>query len=169
MCDKPVVEEITANDYEAMIFGMLPAIQAAGYSEVVAVMRGGMIAAQYISRLLRLPCGVYYPEDNLLIRRTKAGKVLFIEDNIGVGRTVEQVVEFMAREHPGVDWNFFPVFIDKDYVIRDSHVLDSFRPSNWLLVPGRVYKKISPQDFIKYWQYMKNRVRVYSRDGIDEV
>lgn len=158
------IKEITPQEYESLIKLMYPVVEKGNYSEIVSVMRGGMIAAQYISRYFNLPCGVYYPEDNLLIRRS-SGKILFVEDNIGVGRTVCELISFMDKDNPNIEWNFFPVFIDERYQIPDTRVLDSYRASEWLIVPGRVRKVKSAE---VYSEYMKKGVREYSRDSNQE-
>lgn len=156
-----LIEKLSYEDYEKLLFNMYTKIKNENFSEIIAVMRKGMIPSQYLSCLLGIPCGVYYPADNLLVRRTKAGKILFVDDVISVGRTVNTVISFMDSQHPNVDWKFFSIFIDTKYVITDSRVIDSFRPDNWLVVPWS-----AKDDIACYEQLTKTGTRMYSRDSL---
>ena len=157
-----VLVKITPQEYETMIANMYPKVQKGNFSEVIAVMRGGMIASQYISRTFNLPCGVYSPQDHLLVRRTLDGPILFVDDHIGVGKTVRNLALFMDTFHPMVRWNFFPVFIDSKYSIQDRRIIDSFRSDKWLVAPGAIENK--SEEF--YENALKTRTREYARDEL---
>jgi len=143
-------------DYESMtslIDKQLPKIKEEGYDEVVAIVRGGLTAAHYIAKELRLPVGVYFPsneERGCVLHKAKSGsrKLLFVEDLVAQGRTFEELFYFLSDSnvnHPNIDsWDFFPILVDHN----DTHVFKYFgmKTSDWIVFPYEKYDKMDEGD-----------------------
>lgn len=156
------MKRVSYEEYEQLLVGMYEQVKNAGFSEVIAVMRKGMMAAYYLSYRLEVPCGVYYPQDTTLLRRTKEGSILFVDDSISLGRTFDGLAFFMDSNFPSINWKFFPVFIDSAYTIKDSRILDSYRPTDWFVAPWSQWKEATEG----YKHYTDTGSRKYARDSI---
>lgn len=129
---------LTYDRMTAILDEMIPELRQRGYDEVVAVVRGGMTAAQYIAKQLRLPVGVYYPSNDvyhtprLMTCKRKVDRLLFVEDLIAKGRTKDELDHFM-RGFEGVAYDFLPLVVDAHYV---GHVdLYGMRTERWVVFP----------------------------------
>lgn len=116
----------------------IPEIRECGYDEIVAVVRGGLTAAHYIAKQLRLPVGVYFPSNDaystprLILSKKKADKLLFVEDLVAQGRTYNELFNFM-RNFPSTNWSFLPVLVDGNYE-SDFHY-QCMKTTDWVVFP----------------------------------
>lgn len=133
----------------ALLDEQIPKIEAYGFDEIVAVVRGGLTAAHYIAKQLRLPVGVYYPSNDaystprLILAKKKAGKLLFVEDLVAQGRTHAELYKFM-KGFPEVDWHFMPVLVDGKY--EKNFLMQCLKTDDWIVFPYEKYDKMQEGD-----------------------
>jgi adenine/guanine phosphoribosyltransferase-like PRPP-binding protein len=99
-------------DYEGRRYfkNMIEQIAAYEPDEIIAVSRSGFSYAMWVSQILKRPLGAYWPKANTLVSTGK--RVVFVDDNILGGSTYASTKEFMAREHPDVDFKWAVLFSD---------------------------------------------------------
>lgn len=120
------------------------------YDEVVAVMRGGMTAAHYIAKQLRLSCGAYFPSSpnrpcELVLANPNSNYILFVEDLVAQGRTLQQLNEYMQLNLPHVAYDFLPIVVDKSY--NDNNYLDiNQKHEDWIVFPYEMEDKVKEGD-----------------------
>lgn len=113
------------------------------YDEVVAIVRGGLTAAHYIAKELRLPVGVYFPGKQRLFHNTEKPKnVLFVEDLVAEGRTFRELRGCLADAD--FQWDFLPVLVDSEYP-EDFH-LQGIKTSEWIVFPYEKMDKMVAGD-----------------------
>lgn len=140
---------ITYEEMTALLDEQIPKIEAYGFDEIVAVVRGGLTAAHYIAKQLRLPVGVYYPSNDaystprLILAKKKAGKLLFVEDLVAQGRTHAELYKFM-KGFPEVDWHFMPVLVDGKY--ENNFPMQGLKTDDWIVFPYEKYDKMQEGD-----------------------
>jgi len=140
---------ITYEEMTALLDEQIPKIEAYGFDEIVAVVRGGLTAAHYIAKQLRLPVGVYYPSNDaystprLILAKKKAGKLLFVEDLVAQGRTHAELYKFM-KGFPEVDWHFMPVLVDGKY--EKNFLMQCLKTDDWIVFPYEKYDKMQEGD-----------------------
>lgn len=140
---------ITYEEMAALLDEQIPKIEAYGFDEIVAVVRGGLTAAHYIAKQLRLPVGVYYPSNDaysaprLILAKKKAGKLLFVEDLVAQGRTHAELYNFM-KGFPEVDWHFMPVLVDGKY--ENNFPMQGLKTDDWIVFPYEKYDKMQEGD-----------------------
>lgn len=140
---------ITYAEMTALLDEQIPKIEEYGFDEIVAVVRGGLTAAHYIAKQLRLPVGVYYPSNDaystprLIPAKKKAGKLLFVEDLVAQGRTYAELSKFM-KGFPEVEWHFMPVLVDGKY--EENFPLQCLKTDDWIVFPYEKYDKMQEGD-----------------------
>lgn len=140
---------ITYEEMTALLDEQIPKIEAYGFDEIVAVVRGGLTAAHYIAKQLRLPVGVYYPSNDaystprLMLAKKKANKLLFVEDLVAQGRTHAELYKFM-KGFPEVDWHFMPVLVDGKY--EKNFLMQCLKTDDWIVFPYEKYDKMKEGD-----------------------
>lgn len=140
---------ITYEEMTALLDEQIPKIEAYGFDEIVAVVRGGLTAAHYIAKQLRLPVGVYYPSNDaystprLMLAKKKANKLLFVEDLVAQGRTHAELYKFM-KGFPEVDWHFMPVLVDGKY--EKNFLMQCLKTDDWIVFPYEKYDKMQEGD-----------------------
>lgn len=140
---------ITYEEIIALLDEQIPKIEAYGFDEIVAVVRGGLTAAHYIAKQLRLPVGVYYPSNDaystprLMLAKKKANKLLFVEDLVAQGRTHAELYKFM-KGFPEVDWHFMPVLVDGKY--EKNFLMQCLKTDDWIVFPYEKYDKMQEGD-----------------------
>jgi len=81
--------------------------------QIIAVVRGGLSPAHIIARKLDLPMGFFVPRVNtsrLWFDESLGGPLVFVEDMVGKGRTLQLVKE--SLESFNIKWYFVPIVID---------------------------------------------------------
>ena len=131
------------------------------FDEVIAVVRGGLAPAAVMAKALRVPVGTYYPGNDSHDRFHPTSdspykRVLFVEDLIGAGRTLENI---KAEMNIYVNtWSFLSVIIDYE--------------SKALLEPKNIYCGSVEKDWISFpWETPDNVVegdRGLFREGTDQ-
>lgn len=148
--------------YKAFVLAMADEIAKWQPDELVCIMRGGMSASHIISRHLKLPVGVYYPEQNFLYKaKADSTKLVFIEDVISKGKTYNELYERLKPPYgsdlsryntfgysssdvgvPGYffDWKFATVIVDgkidlKDLPEAENRVIYGLKTNHWLVEP----------------------------------
>jgi hypoxanthine phosphoribosyltransferase len=127
----------------------LPKIEEYKFDEIVAVVRGGLTAAHYIAKQLRLPVGVYYPSNDayntprLILAKKKANRLLFVEDLVAKGRTYDELYKFM-KGFPGVEWHFMPVLVDGEY--KGDFPFQCLKTDEWIVFPYEKFDKMQEGD-----------------------
>lgn len=127
----------------------LPKIEAYSFDEIVAVVRGGLTAAHYIAKQLRLPVGVYYPSNDayssprIMLAKKKANRLLFVEDLVAQGRTFTELNNFM-KGFPDVEWHFMPVLVDGKY--EEDFALQCLKTEDWIVFPYEKFDKMQEGD-----------------------
>jgi len=93
---------------------MLKEISQHSPNEIIAVARSGFSYAMWVSQILKLPLGVYWPDTNRLIfgSETPPKKCVFVDDNILQGTTFIKTKDFMSKVFPDVDWRWAVLFSD---------------------------------------------------------
>lgn len=140
---------ITYEEMTALLDEQIPKIEVYGFDEIVAVVRGGLTAAHYIAKQLRLPVGVYYPSNDaystprLILAKKKAGKLLFVEDLVAQGRTHAELYKFM-KGFPEVDWHFMPVLVDGK--CENNFPMQGLKTDDWIVFPYEKYDKMQEGD-----------------------
>lgn len=139
--------------YEEMI-GLIdekiPVIKEQKFDEIVAVVRGGLTAAHYLAKQLRLPVGVYYPSSSkrddpkLILSNENSKKILFVEDLVAKGRTYRELKLFMRSKNPQLVWEFMPILIDEESDL--SFNFYGFRASEWIVFPYEKEENIKEGD-----------------------
>ena len=82
-------------------------------NEIIAVHRSGFSYASWISQILKLPLGVYFPKKpQVIFDSDNPKKVVFVDDNILRGTTYKATKEFMAQNHPNVEFKWAVLFSD---------------------------------------------------------
>jgi len=127
----------------------IPELEKMEFDEVVAVVRGGLTAAHYLAKQLRLPVGVYYPSNDaystprLMLAKKKSDKLLFVEDLVAFGRTYNELKRFM-KGFPEVEWHFMPVLVDKAY--EGDFKLQTLKTDDWIIFPYENSDKMQEGD-----------------------
>jgi hypoxanthine phosphoribosyltransferase len=102
--------------FKQLCLSMAEKIREYKPDELVAVMRGGMTAAHIISKTLNIPCGAYFPNGptKLVLTTLESKRIVFIEDLIAKGRTLENIRVTMSYQPR--EWKIAPVLIDSNYI-----------------------------------------------------
>lgn len=125
-------------------------IKAENFDEIVAIVRGGLSAAQYIAKQLQLPVGVYYPSNDtystprIMLAKKKSSKILFVEDLVAQGRTYNELEEFM-KGFPETKWEFLPVLVDEGYNVR-KFKFQCLKTETWVVFPYEKMEKTEEND-----------------------
>lgn len=121
------------------------------FDEVVAVMRGGMTAAHYIAKELKLKCGAYFPaskdfdHNRIILANPSSKKILFVEDLIARGRTLMRLKKFMKNFK--VEWMFYPVIVSHDYESDEAEYIDVGQKfEDWIVFPYEDFDKMKEGD-----------------------
>ncbi len=126
----------------------IPSLKKQNYDEIVAVVRGGLTAAHYIAKQLRLPVGVFYPANDseqkarLILAKKESKRLLIVEDLVAKGRTFNELNKFMS--HTDYDWNFMPVLVDGEY--DHEFELQGMKTTDWIVFPYEKYDKMHEGD-----------------------
>lgn len=144
--------QMTYSEMTHHIDQQLPLLKQFGFEEVVAVVRGGLTAAHYIAKELRLPVGVYFPSKNmegprLILSKKETRRILFVEDLVAEGRTFRELEQFMAFDYTfrnQTHWKFFTVLMDANAPQLD--VMYGVKTSDWVVFPYEKYDKMSEGD-----------------------
>lgn len=147
--------------YKEICLAMAEQIKAFNPDEIVSVMRGGMSASHIISKHLNIPCGAYNPGSDgmkLALARSSSKRVVFVEDLIAKGRTLNELTSYMFETHKDIEWAFSPVIIDdKATVLNPNRILCyGLKSSHWIVMPYEEKEKVVEGD----WGL--------SRDGSDQ-
>lgn len=144
--------KMSYDEMTALIDEQLPLIKNYGFEEVVAVVRGGLTAAHYIAKELRLPVGVYFPSKSfanprLILNNRETRRILFVEDLIAEGRTFRELQQFMEFEYVyrnQTNWRFFTVLKDENAPEVDA--MYALKTSDWIVFPYEKYDKMDEGD-----------------------
>jgi hypoxanthine phosphoribosyltransferase len=138
--------------YEQMtglIKPFLPLLQEEGFDEVVAVIRGGMTAAHFIAKELRLPVGCYFPSNPVdklpprIVLNRNPKKILIVEDLVAQGRTFRELESFMGTM-PWIDWQFMPILVDGDSQMEFKY--QCLKTKDWIVFPYEDCDKMTEGD-----------------------
>lgn len=141
---------LTYEEMTKLLDEQLPKIEKYGFDEIIAIVRGGLTAAHYIAKQLRLPVGVYYPSNDsyskprLILAKRESKKLLFVEDLVAKGRTYNELSRFM-KNFPGLSWNFMPVLVDGEYY-ENEFLFQCLRTKDWIVFPYEKIDKIQEGD-----------------------
>jgi orotate phosphoribosyltransferase-like protein len=90
---------------------MLEQIRKFNPDEIIAVNRSGFSYAMWVSQILKLPLGAYFPKKQQLVFSEAPKRIVFVDDNILQGSTFKQTKEFMAQ-YPDIEWCWAVLFSD---------------------------------------------------------
>lgn len=144
---------LTYEQMTGLITPFLPKLEEEKFDEVVAIVRGGMTAAQFIAKRLGLPVGVYYPSNadyespRLLTQRSKSRKLLFVEDLVALGRTykeLEFIMRLLQRENKQYSFKFMPILVDAAY--SEDFEYQCLKTSDWIVFPYEECDKMTEGD-----------------------
>lgn len=135
--------------YKHLCLSMAERIKAFNADEIVAVMRGGMSAAHIIAKHLNLPCGAYFPSSEnprLCLAKEKSRRLVFVEDLIAKGRTLNELTQFM--ESTNYYWTFAPIIIDASADLVLANILTyGMKTSHWMVMPYEENEKVVEGDW----------------------
>lgn len=118
------------------------------YDEVIAVVRGGMTAAHYIAKELRLPVGVYFPgqkQYSLVLNNHRSNTILFVEDLVAKGRTFTEIEQHMkGAAWETTNWDFLPVLVDASF--QGDFPLQGLKTDEWIVFPYEKMEKMTEGD-----------------------
>jgi len=103
---------------EKYFYAMLTQIQEFDPDEIIAVARSGFSYASWVSQILKLPLGAYWPREKTIVfthgkdRDLKIHRVVFVDDNILGGSTLRLTKEMMKELYPQVDYRWAVLFSD---------------------------------------------------------
>ena len=110
--------------------------------QLVAVSRGGFSAAHIISKHMNLKCGVYMPHDGQMLLPSSykpIKKLVFVEDLIAKGRTIETLKLFMNKpENSTYEWKIAPVLVDDAFDMSlwmDNILTYGISSPHWMIMP----------------------------------
>lgn len=110
--------QMTDEEGEHYFFNMLKQIQDFDPDEIIAVARSGFSYASWISQVLKLPLGAYWPREETLVfthdrhRDLKIHRVVFVDDNILGGSTLRKTKSMMKELYPQIDYRWAVLFSD---------------------------------------------------------
>ena len=138
---------LTYEEMTDLLDKQIPYINSLKYDEIVAVVRGGLTAAHYIAKQVRLPVGVFYPandenEARLILAKKSTKRILIVEDLVAEGRTYKEIFTFMKGQQ--LSWNFLPVLVDSKY--ETNFHLQCLKTSDWIVFPYENYDKMNEGD-----------------------
>lgn len=142
--------QLTYDELTKILDSCIEKIKESGeqYDEVIAVVRGGLTAAHYIAKELRLPVGVYFPGQgplSLVINKPQSTNLLFVEDLVAQGRTYSEIKENMKRPMwSDTRWDFLPVLVDGSY--PEDFPLQGLKSSEWVVFPYEKMEKMKEGD-----------------------
>jgi hypothetical protein len=136
---------MTNEEGETYFNNMLEQIIQCNPTEIVAVHRSGFALAMWVSQILKLPLGVYYPDTKRLQAITR-DRLVFVDDNIVNGETYTQ-----AREHLAISFKWAVLFIDWNApeAIRNDTIA-GIRLPYYALEPVWASRKISTSHGTRY-------------------
>lgn len=107
---------LTYSEFTTILDSIIDKVKDEGYQEIIPVVRGGLTAAHYIAKELRLPCGAFWPDIGgvpfLMVTNRQHKKILFVEDLVAKGRTYYTINKDMTDNHPEFEQEFAPVLVD---------------------------------------------------------
>lgn len=78
--------------------------------EIIAVNRSGYCFAGWVSQVLKLPLGSYWPDRKILVKRPESKRLIFVDDNVLKGDTFLAARQEFDRED--FDWAWAVLFSD---------------------------------------------------------
>lgn len=120
--------------FKQICLGLAEKIKRYEVDEIVAVHRGGMVAAAIISKQLKLPCGAFFPQTSSLhLVNPESKRIVFIEDLVAQGRTYTLIKSRMEPEN--ITWFFVPILIDGTSEL--DKIVDDYglKTNLWMVMP----------------------------------
>lgn len=139
---------LTYPEFAKVLDEIILKVKDEGFQEIIPVVRGGLSAAHYIAKELRLPCGAFWPDLGgvpfLLVTNRHHKKILFVEDLVAKGRTYYTIQREMTDNHPEFEWEFAPVLVDSSFPIQFKY--EGFRSEDWIVFPYEEMSKMNEGD-----------------------
>jgi hypoxanthine phosphoribosyltransferase len=141
---------LTYEEMTKALDGKMEELRSLNFSEIVAVVRGGLTAAHYIAKQLRLPVGVYYPSNDayptprLILAKKNPSRLLFVEDLVAKGRTYLELKNFLDNFPEIEEWHFMPICTDAEY--PENFNLQVMKASDWIVFPYEKMESVKEGD-----------------------
>lgn len=151
--DFPGQPRVMDNDEGERYFqNMLAQIHTYNPEEIIAVNRSGFSYAMWVSQILKLPLGVYFPKKQQLVFSGAPKRVVFVDDNILSGMTYKETKQFMPAVHPGVEWKWAVLFSDWNATPEDvrNEIIQGVRLPYFAEEPMWGSRKVSEAYGVRY-------------------
>lgn len=131
--------------YKAICLAIADKLKEENLDEIVAIHRGGMVAASIIGKHLKLPVGSYFPKTNALnLVNPEAKRIAFIEDLVAKGRTLQLVADFV-KAHPEFQCAYFvPVLVDGAF--EEEFKFYGIKTNHWIVMPFEEFDAMNEGD-----------------------
>lgn len=111
--DFPEQPRVMSNREGELYFNaMVSQIKEFKPNEIIAVARSGFSYAMWVSQILKLPLGAYWPERGELFTSSDPERIVFVDDNILSGTTYKDTKLFMNRYYHTTEWRWSVLFSD---------------------------------------------------------
>ena len=80
--------------------------------EIIPISRSGFSYGLWISQMLVLPMGGFWPDRDQIVINPNSKRVVFVDDCTLAGRTYLDIKKFMMKNHPDVDFRLAVLFSD---------------------------------------------------------
>lgn len=144
------MKKLTYDDMAEILDSRIKMFGDRNYDEIVAVVRGGCTAAHYVAVQLRKKMGAFFPSSSdyetprLILSKKSTKRILFVEDLVSKGRTLEEIKNYMSEHHPEMEWDFMPVFTDAGY--SDNIQLCPLKIQEWVVMPWEKAENVKEGD-----------------------
>lgn len=89
--------------------------------EIIPISRSGFSYGLWISQMLSLPMGGFWPDRNQMVIHPNSNRVVFVDDCTLAGRTYIDIKKYMSINHPKVEFRLAVLFSDYQ---TPKHIID---------------------------------------------
>jgi hypoxanthine phosphoribosyltransferase len=112
---------------------------------LVAISRGGTVPGTLIAKRLKMQLDYYIPaKKHITCHMGEGQRVVFIEDLVAQGRTLDQVRKMMKLDFPLSAWSYAPVLVDAKY--NGKFAMQGMTTSAWIVFPWEENEKVVEGD-----------------------